>query len=82
MVIEEARCLGVPVLSTQTTSTDEMVIQPGAGWVCENSQEALDKALGCVAKDRQALTAVKNRLLKEQMDNHKALTQFADAVGG
>ena len=80
MVIEEARCLGVPVLSTEIISTPEMVTQPGAGWVCANDQQALNEALCRVAADRETLTAVKERLLATAMDNRVALEQFAAAV--
>ena len=80
MVIEEARCLGVPVLSTEIISTKEMVTEAQAGWVCDNDQQALNEALCRVAADREALTAVKERLLATTMDNRVALEQFAAAV--
>lgn len=80
MVIEEARCLGVPILSTEIISTKEMVTEAQAGWVCENSTWALCQALCRVAADREALTAVKHHLLTTPMDNGEALAQFAAAV--
>ncbi|MBR0447803.1 MAG: glycosyltransferase [Clostridia bacterium] len=80
MVIEEARCLGVPVLSTEIISTKEMVTEAQAGWVCDNDQQALNEALCRVAADREVLTAVKERLLATAMDNRVALEQFAAAV--
>ena len=82
MVIEEARCLGVPVLSTEIISTKEMVTEAEAGWVCDNDQQALNEALCRVAADREALTAVRDRLLATAMDNRVALEQFAAAVNG
>lgn len=45
MVIEEAACLGLPVLTVETTSAHEMVTDRGCGWVCENTQPALEAAL-------------------------------------
>ena len=80
MVIEEARCLGVPILSTEIISTKEMVTEAKAGWVCENSTQALSQALCRVAADREALAAVKQHLLTTPMDNGEALAQFAAAV--
>lgn len=80
MVIEEARCLGVPVLSTNTSSSQEMVTKAQAGWVCDNDQAAIDEMLCRVLADRDGLTAVKQRLLTTPMDNHVALEQFATAV--
>jgi glycosyltransferase involved in cell wall biosynthesis len=37
LVIDEAACLGVPVLSTKTSSSSEMIEKTGIGWVCENT---------------------------------------------
>lgn len=80
MVIEEARCLGVPILSTEIISTKEMVTEAQAGWVCDNDQAAIDEMLCRVLADRDGLTAVKQRLLTTPMDNRVALEQFAAAV--
>lgn len=80
MVIEEARCLGVPILSTEIISTKEMVTEAQAGWVCDNDQAAIDAALCRVLSDRDGLAARKQRLLATPMDNRMALEQFAAAV--
>lgn len=80
MVIEEARCLGVPVLSTEIISTKEMVTEAQAGWVCDNDQAAIDEMLCRVLADRDGLAAVKHRLQTTPMDNSEALAQFAAAV--
>ena len=80
MVIEEARCLGVPILSTEIISTKEMITEAQAGWVCDNDQAAIDEMLCRVLADRKGLTAVQERLLATPMDNRVALEQFSDAV--
>lgn len=80
MVIEEARCLGVPILSTEIISTKEMVTEAQAGWVCDNNQAAIDETLCRVLADRDSLAVVKQRLLTTPMDNCVALEQFAAAV--
>lgn len=80
MVIEEARCLGVPILSTEITSTQEMVTDVQAGWVCDNNQSAINETLCRVLADRDGLSAVKKRLLATAMDNRTALEQFDAAV--
>ena len=80
MVIEEARCLGVPILSTEIISTKEMVTEAQAGWVCDNDQAAIDQTLCRVLADRDGLAALKQRLLATPMDNRVALAQFSDAV--
>jgi glycosyltransferase involved in cell wall biosynthesis len=76
MVIDEARCLGLPVLATRTTSSDEMVIDEECGWVCENTDEALAEALCDIAADKTQLSVVKDRLLSREADNSRALAQF------
>lgn len=80
MVIEEARCLGVPILSTEIISTKEMVTEAQAGWVCDNDQAAIDETLCRVLADLDGLLAVKQRLLATPMDNREALEQFSAAV--
>ena len=82
MVIEEARCLGVPVLSTEIISTKEMVAEAQAGWVCDNDDRALVETLCRVLADQEGIQAVRNHLLQTPMDNQEALAQFATAVNG
>lgn len=82
MVIDEARCLGLPVLTTATTSSTEMVAQAKAGWVCDNSQEALTETLCRVAADREGLQTVKHHLNRSRMDNRAALAGFRAVVNG
>ena len=82
MVIEEARCLGLPVLTTATTSVQEMVVDAQAGWVCENSPEALSEMLCRVAANRDELAQVAQRVCDTPMDNRQALTQFATMAQG
>ncbi len=76
MVIDEAFCLSLPVFSTKTTSTDEMIIKPGYGWVCENSQDALNSSLYEVMSDRQKLIEMKNKLSAVSFDNSDSAVQF------
>lgn len=80
MVIEEARCLGLPVLTTQTTSSQEMVLDSGSGWVCENNQSAINTCLFAVLSDRQALEQLKKTLGDTAMDNRAAIAQFLDLI--
>lgn len=75
MVIDEAVCLDMPVLTVRTTSSDEMVAAPGVGWVCENDQQSLNNALFEVA-DKQLLMQKKKFLSEYKMDNSLALSQF------
>ncbi len=82
MVIEEACCLGLPVLTVETTSSREMVTERGCGWVCDNSQEALNQAMAEVLRNESALNEMKNRVREQQVDNTIALSQFYNLIEG
>lgn len=76
MVIEEAVSLGVPVLTTRTTSSEEMVTLAEAGWVCGNDQDALTAALTEILGQPELLQAKKQSLQRKKADNTAAQTQF------
>ena len=82
MVIEEAGCLGIPVLTVRTTSSEEMVTAQNAGWVCKNDQQALNEALTRILADKEALGAQKYKLQSAGMDNTQALAQFEKMIEG
>lgn len=69
LVIGEAACLGTPVLSTETSSAREMLIQTGFGDVCENSVEGLTAALKAQLQHKLAPVA-------QQISNDEAITGF------
>lgn len=79
MVIDEALSLGVPVLTTATTSTDEMVSARQGGWVCDNTDESLTRTLLQVAAN-PAEIAAKRAALQKGGDNREALEQFERLV--
>ncbi len=76
MVFEEAACLGVPVLATQTTSTEEMISQENAGFVCENSQESITRALLEILAEPSRLEMIARQLKEKQFSNKRAVEQF------
>lgn len=76
MVIDESRCLGVPVLATETTSSRDMITDKGCGWVCGNTQEDLDKALSDILSDKKSLLELKDKLKCIEVNNDKAKEQF------
>lgn len=80
MVVDEARFLSLPVLTTATTSSQEMVTDVAGGWVCENDQMALSKALCDLAGNRDALRVCKEKLAHYKADNNKALARFHDLM--
>lgn len=82
MVIDEARALALPVLTTATVSSAEMVTGRGCGWVCENSQTALNAALCSVLRDGGALRGARARLAACCPDNALAIRRFTALVEG
>lgn len=81
MVIEEARCLGLPVLTVRTTSSEEMVTQRECGWVCENDQQSINTALIAVSRNKETIEEKKRLLRSAPMDNKEASRQFMEMIG-
>ncbi len=73
MVFDEAASLGVPVLATQTTSTDEMILKENAGYVCDNSQDGITQALIDILKNPQMLKYISEELKKRKFTNQKSI---------
>ena len=80
MVIEEAACLGVPVLTVETTSSEDMVARRGCGWVCANKQDALNQMLVQVLADDSLLQNVRMHLLGMVINNTVAVEQFRKMI--
>lgn len=80
LVIDEAACLGTPVLSTETSSAREMIEETGYGWVCDNSEEALKNALAALLQEPAVLEKVTAYLQQTQMDNEAAISQFVESI--
>lgn len=80
MVIDEVVCLGVPVLSTRTTSSEEMITRRNCGWVCENTQEALSKALFEALRDDKRLRNMKEQIKTCPVRNTEAIAQFEKLI--
>lgn len=80
LVIGEAACLGTPILSTETTSAREMIEKTGYGWVCENSEEAMTKALDHLLSDPTILGRLQHSLMENHSDNQVAVEMFDKLV--
>lgn len=76
LVIGEATALGTPVLSTKTSSAEEMILTPGLGWVCENSAEGIRSELELLIISPELLTKKRQTLAKMTFDNASAAEQF------
>ena len=66
MVFDEAAFLGLPVLATATTSTDEMLVESEAGIVVENDGEAINEALYALLTHPERLQTIRQALQNKQ----------------
>ncbi len=80
MVIQEAMCLGVPVLTTKTVSSREMVGE--CGWICENSDQAVAAALAALLEHPASILEKKEKLRRCAWDNRMATVQFLRLIEG
>lgn len=71
IVFDEAKCLGLKVITTETVSAKEMITEK-YGIVCENSENGLKGAFESLKKPKS-----KNH---EEQDNSLQLKQFADMI--
>jgi len=76
LVIGEAAILGTPVLSTETSSAREMIEKTGIGWVCENSEGGMQRALTDLLHHSDELRQRGQSLEKQDFNNETALRQF------
>ena len=80
MVIDEARLLAVPALTTRTTSSVEMVEDEKCGWVCENTQESLNEAFLKHTGDAEVLREFKKTLGEKAKSNNLAEAQLFSLI--
>ncbi len=81
MVIDEARIIGIPTLTVRTTSSQEMVIDQKCGWVCDNTQEGLNRCLYEVVSNMTEVERFKEMLKATVQSNQVASEQFRALVG-
>lgn len=62
MVFGECRVLGIPVLSTRTTSADELLAERGVGLVCENSTDAIYESVKDIITGKITLPLVSKEM--------------------
>ena len=82
MVFGEAEFFRIPVLTTKTASTEELVTERNIGIVVENSEEGIYKGLEYVAGNLQILRKIKNYSGREIPDNSRALAEFYSVIEG
>ena len=82
VVIDEALCLGVPILSTETTSSEDMILQRNCGWVCGNTQDEINKKLYEIVSKPHEIVQVKETIsLNKPCDNTMAVSMLEKIIG-
>ncbi len=81
MVFDEAACLGLPVLATRTTSTNEMILENQSGLVCDNSSESIKKLLLDVVENPDKLDIIRCALKKRNFGNKDIVEKFNVTLG-
>jgi len=82
MVFDEAKCIGLPILTTNTTSAIEIVEKYNAGWTCENSLDGIKEKLKYTLDNRNELNQIKENLKNQKYNNELALKQFKYVLNG
>lgn len=80
LVIDEARCLGIPVMSTLTTSAIDMIENRNIGWVCENNQNAINECFLKIVCEKDLLNDKKIDLKSTSVNNCVAVNAFDELV--
>jgi len=81
MVIEEAKALGVPVITTRTISAAEMVLDNMEGFICENSSEGIYLILRELLDCPEKLSCCREFMAARAYGNEKALEEFDKLIG-
>ena len=82
LVIDEARALGVPVLSTRTIAAEETLSLHDCGWVCENSEEGIYDGVQKLLDNLSIIRTKKVELKEKKANNSIPSAQFAAAILG
>ncbi len=80
LVIDEARSLGVPVLSTKTVAAEETIALHSCGWVCENSEDGIYEYICDLFDDFSIVKTKKLQLQNVPVDNSLPYNQFANML--
>lgn len=76
LVVEEAACLATPIISTCTSSSQEMISETGYGWVCENSDESLTITLKKILQHPSIIERKHEFLLNVSFNDQNSKDEF------
>ena len=81
LVIDEARALGVPVLSTRTVAAEETLSLHDCGWVCENSEDGIYEKMKNLLDNTTQIKEKHSFLKGANVDNAIPVKQFEQMLG-
>lgn len=76
MVFQEAKSLGLPIITTETISAKELIVEGNEGFICDNSENGIYSILKVILDAPKHLQACREYLSKQKYTNEKALFQF------
>ena len=65
-----------PVLSCDVAGVAEQIVEPHHGWIIENSQDALNKAIVMLCENTDLLQQYKIKLLNYKSENSEILNRL------
>ena len=80
LVIDEARSLGVPVLSTKTVAAQETLALHNCGWVCDNSDDGLYEGIKKLLDDFSVVKNKSAELKQIPANNSIPVNQFLEML--
>lgn len=78
MVYMEAKALHVPVFSTETSSSVEMLKDGIEDFICENSEEDIKNEFSVIMKNRERIAEAKNALGNYCANNNESIQKIAE----
>lgn len=78
MVLVEAMTLGIPVLTTETSSTYELL--DGKGYVCTNSEEGIYLAWKAIFNNKKLFKVKKDEIKNYKFNNQANKCKFLDLI--
>lgn len=81
MVFSEAECLNIPIITTNTLSAKEFVLDKGLGIVCPNCEDGIFNALKTVMDNPLILKKFRSQIKNlSYPTNEKALNEFNNLI--
>ena len=80
VVYNEAHALGIPVFSTRTISSDEMLDDGVNAFICENSEKGIREAFADLMTNREKIARAKENLKNYKMSNVSSIEKIREFI--